>query len=107
MSFDAIATLTNDSAFGSRVISCVTQQAETFKDAADPSFKALANACLRGETDKQAAFWRLVAAGPGISDQAGDPVDQFKITDAVILSAVQGGWPTVAGLFYTSEGVPL
>ena len=107
MSLDAIAQLTADSAFGGRVTACATQQAETFKDAADAGFKALAEAVLRGETDKQATFWRITAAAPGLADQAGDPVDQTQVSDQAILSTVQGSWQTVAQLYYAEDGTPI
>ena len=106
MSFDAIAALTADSTFGGRVIACATQQAEVFKADARPDFVALADAVLRGETDKQATFWRLTAAGPGVADTAGDPPDQTLIADGDILAIVQGGWQTVASLYFDEEGIP-
>lgn len=107
MSLTAIADLTGNSDFGGRVIACVTQQAEIFKDDARPDFVALAHGALRGETDKQAAFWRITAAAPGLSDQAGDPPDQTLISDGAILSTVQANWQTVAALYYDPEGAPL
>lgn len=107
MSYSAIDALTNDVLFGGRVRACCVEQAEVFKNDARPDFVALANDVLRGDGEKTNAFTRITAAAPGVADQGGDPVDQTKIGDAVILSTVQANWQVVTGLFYTSEGAPL
>lgn len=107
MGYSAIDELTNDVLFGGRVRACCVEQAEVFKNDARPDFVALANDVLRGVGEKTNAFTRITAAAPGVADQAGDPVDQSKIGDAVILSTVQANWQVVAGLYYSSEGAPL
>jgi len=107
MSYLAQDQLTNDIVFAGRSRSAVVQQAETFKDDARPDFVAVANAALRGDGGTYNAFLRMAAAGPGIADKAdnGDgTVDQSKVTDADLLSLTQAFWPTVAGLFYNSDG---
>lgn len=107
MSYSAIDALTNDAFFAGRVRACCVEQAEVFRNDARPDFVALADDCLRGDGEKFLAFTRITAAAPGIADQAGDPVDQTKVTDAVILSTVQANWQVVAGLYFTTEGEPL
>lgn len=107
MSYSAIDTLTNDVLFAGRIRACCVEQAEVFKDAADAGFKALAEAVLRGDGEKTSAFTRFTSAAPGLADQAGDPVDQTKISDQAILSTVQGSWPTVANLYFDAEGTPI
>ena len=109
MSFLAIDQLTNDSIFAGRVRACVTQQSETYKDDARPSFVALADSCLRGETQVN-TFTRLVAAGPGIADEADNGsggVDQSQIGDDDILASVQANFQVVAGLYYNDDGTPI
>ena len=39
-------------------------------------------------------------------DQGDGTVDSSQITDGDILSAVQAEWPTVAALFYDTDGSP-
>lgn len=106
MSYSAIDQLFNDVLFAGRVRACCVEQAETFKDAARADFVALANDVLRGGGSTTTTFTRITAAAPGIADQAGDPIDQTKVVDAVILSTVQANWPVVAALFYDESGAP-
>lgn len=110
MTYLAQDQLTYDPTFGGRVRSSVTEQSVTFKDDARPDFVALANACLRGESEPLLAFNRLVAAAPGFDDQADTgegTIDQSQIPDPDILAAVQAGYPTVVGLFYDDTGAPV
>jgi hypothetical protein len=109
MSYQSQTQLAEDAAFQARVRACSVQQANTYKDSALPNYVALANAILRQE-DKQVAFFTISAAAPGIADKAdnGDgTVDQSKVTDADLLSIVQGSWPVVADLYYAEDGSPL
>ena len=99
MSFEAIDQLTQDPIFGGRVRACAVQQAETFKDDARPDFVALADDQLTGGTT-YLTFVRIIAAFPGLAEAG-------EIGDADILSQTQNNWPTVAGLYYDEEGIPL
>jgi hypothetical protein len=109
MSFQTIADLTTDTAFAGRVSACATQQAEIFQNDARPDFVALAGAVMTGQGDVLWTFIRLAAAAPGLADTAGGggATDQAAISDPDILAAVQSNWPTVAGLYFDSEGQPL
>jgi hypothetical protein len=110
MSYQAQYQLTSDSDFNGRSIAAATEQAATFVNDARPSWVALAQAVLRGETDKLAAFVRYNASAPGIADKAdnGDgTVDSSKVSDADLLSLTQAGWPTIAGLYYAEDGTPI
>jgi hypothetical protein len=110
MSYQAQSDLTADPDFNGRSIAAATEQAATFVNDARPSWVALAQAVMRGESDKLAAFVRSNAAGPGIADKAdnGDgTIDQAKISDADLLSLTQAAWPIVAGLYFTEDGTPI
>lgn len=109
MSYEAQSLLMNDGSFQSRCTACATQQAETYKDAADASFKAVAEGVLRGNGDLNLAFIRLNSAGPGIADKAdnGDgTIDSSNVTDADLLSLTQANWQVVAGLYFSADGTP-
>jgi hypothetical protein len=103
--------LASDTDFNRRVGASCTEQAESFRNDARPDFVALANSVLRGEAEGTATFVRMTASAPGIADKAAtdDPavVDSSKVLDEDILSAVQGNWQVVAGLFYDSTGAPI
>jgi hypothetical protein len=106
MSYQSQAQLENDGGFQQRNRSVTLQQAETFINAADPSFKAVAESIMRDD-GMWATFNRLAAGGPGIADKVdnGDgTIDQSKVTDADLLSLTQANWPTVAALFFDPEG---
>ena len=107
MSFSAIDQLTNDVLFAGRVRACTVQQSETYQNDTRPQMVAAANAALRGEPDPALTLARMAAAGPGMADTAGDPVDQTKIEDSDILASVQANFPTVAALFYAEDGTPI
>lgn len=107
MTFSAIDQLTNDALFNGRVRACTVQQAETFQNDGRPQMVSAANAALRGEADPYLTLARMAAAGPGMADAAGDPVDQTQIADEDILASVQANFPTVAALFYDDEGNPI
>jgi hypothetical protein len=110
MSYQAIDQLINDPTYNGRVRACATQQAEVFKDDQRADFVALSDDILRGVGDPLWAFIRISAAGPGIGDKVdnGDgTIDQAKVTDADLLSLVQGNWQTVAALFFAADGTPL
>jgi hypothetical protein len=109
MSYDTQADLTADADFNGRCVAAATEQAAVFKDDARPAWVALAQAALRGESEKLAAFVRMDAAGPGIADKVdnGDgTIDQSKVTDSDLLSLTQAVWPTVADLYYAEDGSP-
>lgn len=107
MSYSTIDQLTNDALFNGRVRACTVQQSETYQNDQRGDMKAAAQAALRGEAEPYLTLARMAAAGPGMADSAGDPVDQTKIPDDDILASVQANFPTVAALFYTSDGVPI
>lgn len=110
MSYLSINQLTGDITFGGRVTAAATEQSETFKDDGRPDIAGTARDVLRGDGNILNTFIRISAAGPGIGDKAdnGDgTVDQARITDADLLSLVQGNFPTVADLFYTADGTPI
>jgi hypothetical protein len=102
MSYQDIDDLTSDPTFNGRVRACALEQAEGFKDAADPAYVALAGDQFRGGTT-YLAFVRLAAASPGIATGG----NQSQVTDAELLPIVQNGWPTVAALYYDPEGNPI
>src|SRR6478672_10090835 len=103
MTYLAQDQLTYDPTFGGRVRSSVTEQSLVFQNDARPDFVALANSCLLGESEPLLTFNRLIAAAPGLAAQADTgegTVDQSRIGDPDILSAVQADFPTVVSLFY-------
>jgi hypothetical protein len=107
--YAAIDQLTQDPIFGGRVRSCTVQQAETFQNDQRPDFVAVAAGCLRGDGTLYLAFIRMTAAGPNGSaaDNGDGTIEQGKVGDADILSAVQAYWPVVAGLFFDDTGAPI
>jgi hypothetical protein len=107
MSFSAIDQLTNDVLFNGRVRACTTQQSENFQNDERQQLVAAAQAALRGQADPALTLARMAAAGPGMADTAGDPVDQTRIADADILASVQANFPTVAALYYDADGTPI
>lgn len=107
MSYSAIDQLSSDALFNGRVRACTVQQSEVFQNDQRPDMVAAANAALKGEQDPYLTLARMAAAGPGMAEAAGDPIDQTNIPDADILASVQANFPTVAALFYDSEGNPL
>jgi hypothetical protein len=103
--------LTNDNGFNARCHSCLTEQALVFKDSADASFKALADALLRGDAEIMRSFITILAGSPGfadlVSDEDGGPIHSDAITDEMLLSNTQTQWPSVAALWFDAEGNPL
>ena len=91
MTYRNIDALTQDALFAGRIRACCVEQAETYKADARPAFVALAGEEFRGG-GLYLTFVRIAAAGPGIADSAGDPIDQTRIADADILAAVQANW---------------
>jgi hypothetical protein len=110
MTYQAQWALTYDNDFNSRQRAALTGQATIYKDDARPDFVALAGAVLTSEpTGVFITFQQLLGAAPGFADEAdsGDgTIDSSKIADEEILSAVQAGWPTVAGLYFDNTGSP-
>jgi hypothetical protein len=52
----------------------------------------------------------MAAGEAGVADKVdnGDgTIDQSKVTDADLLSMTQAHWPTVAALYYNSDGSPI
>jgi hypothetical protein len=111
MSYSTINALVQEPNFQGRVRACTIEQAQVFKDDARPDFIALSNDLLRGEPAALMCFIRLTAGAPGLGDAAesgpGDGIDQSNISDEDILSSVQATYPTVAALYYTSDGQPI
>jgi hypothetical protein len=109
MSYQAIAQLTDDPAFGSRIRAVTVEQSESFVNDQRPPFVSVANACLQGSGVIYLAFTRIEAAGPGIADKAdnGDgTISQEKVTDADLLSLTQANWQVVADLYFNEDGSP-
>ena len=80
-----------------------------FLDDTRADIKALAEALLRGDPEPTLTFTRMLAGAPGFAqtvDNGDGTISSDKIADDEILSAVQAEWPTVAALFYDSEGAP-
>jgi hypothetical protein len=110
VSYLAIDQLTNDIIFAGRVRACTVDQADVFHNDARPDFVALANDVLKGGGETALTFTRLCAAAPGLADQAdlGDgTIDQSLVSDADLLSVVQGQWQVVAGLYFDPDGTPI
>lgn len=102
MSYQSIAQLTKDPDFIDRSNACATQQADIYKDDANPEFAALAGEVVKGSAGPLATFVRMAAAGPGVGDRVdvGDgTIDQTLVTDADLLALTQANWPEVAKLF--------
>jgi hypothetical protein len=107
MGYEEQNRLTNDLAFQMRIQACLIEQAtDNYRNAADPSYVALANDIIKnsGGGVSLNTFYSLVGTAPGLADDAvGTPPDEFdssRVTDAQIMSAVQGEWPYVANLFF-------
>ena len=107
MSYQSIDQLTQDSIWGGRVRACAVEQSETYINDARPQFVAAATDVLRGGSDVVSGLIRLISAGPGMSEAAGEPPDQSLIDDSAILAAVQAQFPTVAALYFAEDGTPL
>ena len=107
MSYQSIDQLTQDSIWGGRIRACAVEQSETYKDDARPQFVAAAEDVLRGGSNVVLGLIRLISAGPGMADAAGDPPDQSLIEDGAILAAVQAQFPSVAALFFAEDGTPI
>jgi hypothetical protein len=111
MSYASQWALTYDDPFVSRCRACLTNQAAIFKDDARPDFVALAQAVMTSDPPAIFPTWQsLLGAAPGFADAAdtpGEGVDSSAIADEEILAAVQGLWPTVAGLYFDAAGEPL
>lgn len=108
-SYSAIDQLTQDVLFGGRIRACATQQAETFANDQRPQIIAAAEEVMRGGPNMTNALTRMTAAGPNgaPADNGDGTIDQTKVEDPAILSAVQAYWPTAAALFFDDEGKPI
>lgn len=110
MSYQSQAQLNDDIMFQARNRSAAQQQATIFINDARPEFVSLAKSLLRAEAEQTLAFARYAAAGPGMADKVdvGDgTVDQTQVTDADLLSLTQANWPTIASLYYNTDGSPV
>lgn len=110
MSFLTQTALEGDAAFQERTRACFTEQSSIYLNDERGDIKALAESLLRGDA-AEVTFRRMLAGAPGFADEAtnedGVSVDSSRISDAEILSAVQSQFPTVAALFFASDGTPL
>jgi hypothetical protein len=109
MTYQGITRLSRDGQFIERLSACLTQQSAIFKDDGRPDMAALAVSLLRGGTSAEATFIDMAAAAPGFTDKAETPeggIDSSAITDADLLAAVQAMYPTVASIFFNSDGTP-
>jgi hypothetical protein len=94
--------LANDQAFQQRIKACCMQQTSQFASSDQPDQVALADAVIRGQTDRLVSFYNTAAASPGFADtvDGGDgTVDSTLIVDAEILATVQAVWPIVAAAY--------
>jgi hypothetical protein len=101
--------LTFDGQFTSRGRAALINQATVFQNDARQDFVALANAILVGTPAAVFATWQsVIAASPGFVDAATVPdgIDSSLIPDEDILAAIQAQWPTVADLYFNSDGTP-
>ena len=109
MTYLTITRLTNDGPFIERLDACLTQESTVFKDDGRPDIANLAYAILRGDGGVMRTFIDMAAAAPGFAEQAEAPngqVDSSQITDGDILSNVQANYPTVASIYFNSDGTP-
>jgi hypothetical protein len=103
MSYQSQTLLADDQDFQQRVKACCVQQANTFKDDADPGNAQLAGAVVRDQGAMLTSFYNTSAASPGFADkvdQGDGTVDSSLVLDPEILSTVQAVWPIVAGAYY-------
>jgi hypothetical protein len=110
MSYESQDQLTQDVTFAGRSRAATVQQAEAFKDDQRPDWVATAEACLVGNGEIYNAFCRLAAGGPGIADKAdlgNGRIDQALVLDEDLLALTQANWPTVAGLYFATDGTPI
>jgi hypothetical protein len=111
MSYQSQWNLNYDKDFDARSRACTIEQALSFTNSADVSFKALADSLLRSDNPQIAnTFVTIVAGSPGFADASDDGeggVNSDAITDAMLVSAVQAQWPSVAALYFDSEGQPI
>src|SRR5262252_5383158 len=102
--------LTYDDPFTSRCRACLNQQAMTFKDDGRADIAALARDILKGSSGAVVStFMTMLGTTPGLAaavHTASERIDSTQITDQQILSAVQSGWPVIAGLLYNADGTP-
>lgn len=110
MSYRSQYQLAADVGFQSRTQATLTEQGLVFKDDGRADIAALATDLLKGPNARTFTFVNLLAGSPGFADsvdQGEGVIDSSVITDPQLLSAVQALWPTVAGLFYSSDGTPI
>ena len=110
MSLQSQAQLAMDPKFQQRVQASATEQANIFKDDGRADFVSLSKTVLRSPMSVLPTFWNMIAAAPGFDltvDLGNDTIDSSKVADEEILSAIQASWPTIAGLYYDSEGNPI
>jgi hypothetical protein len=110
MSYLSQWTLTYNDTFVSRQRACLTQQGDHWKDDERGDISALARSVLRIEAGPLTSFQSMIGASPGFADEVdnGDgTIDQSKVDDAEILATVQALWPTVAALYFDTQGQPI
>lgn len=113
MSYQTQTQLTNDAGFLDRTHASLTEQSLIFINDARADFIALANVLLTGAlvngVSPIASFTRILAGAPGFAetvDNGDGTIDSTRVTDDDIRAAVQAQYPTVAALFYNSDGTP-
>lgn len=107
MSYQGITRLINDAGFIERLSACLIQESTVFKNDGRLDIAHLALAILRNTPGMQLTFVNMAAAAPGFiqaAEQEGGEVDSSLITDGAILANVQANYPTVASIFYNSDG---
>jgi hypothetical protein len=110
MSYLAQSQLEQDPTFQLRVRAVNTQQSEVFINDTRPDIAACARSVLRDEQGPSSGLLKFAAGGPGIADKVdnGDgTIDQSLVLDADLLSLTQANFPTVAALYFDSEGTPI
>jgi hypothetical protein len=109
MTFASQWALTYDDAFWSRSQACITQQADFWVNDERGDIKGLSESLMRGGGQELPAFQRAIGASPGFAEKVdnGDgTITSDRIEDGEILATVQALWPTMAELFFTSDGTP-
>jgi hypothetical protein len=107
MSYAVQGQLESDTDFAARCRAVIEEQSLVYINDGRPDFQAMAMSLLRIEPTTLNAFSRMLLSTPGFADSAdmGDgTIESDNITDADLLSATQGQYPTMVTLFFDAEG---
>ena len=95
MTYQDQANLANDGQFVQRLLACTVEQASVFTNDGRPEMASLADRVLTDPGACLAWFVWPVTVLPGFGDAFATD-GEAGVTDGMILSGVQGVWPTVA-----------